>query len=277
LEVTLSGLSQAQIELLLFGQEGGEENIVGMMSQADNGTLFLRHIEHLPLATQKSILMAIEEGLIYPMGSRYSRLVSIRFVSSSQCNLQEMVENGTFREDLFARLTGINLALPPLRETRNDIEGLATHYCSKAAKFLGIPFHGLDQSVVECLRAYPWPGNINELMNECQLMASFSRNGHVVMDCLPIHLRLAPDVFNHGDNVTGDTLLGEAERCYLNKALSASSGDIETASAILGLNPETTIRKIRSYGVDPMDFQLHYNRPMLSRIPGQTKLPNDDE
>ncbi|MDR1109192.1 MAG: sigma 54-interacting transcriptional regulator [Deltaproteobacteria bacterium] len=274
LEMTLSGLSQAQMELMLFGQEGGTENAVGMMSLAHNGTLFLRHVENLPLQTQKSVLMALEEGLLYPMGARHSRQVSVRLVTSSQANLQEMVENGTFREDLYARLTAINLALPPLRETRNDIEGLAAFYCGKAAKFLGLPFHGLDHSVVECLRAYPWPGNITELKTECQTMAHFSRNGHVVLDCLPVHLRLAPDVFNHGDDVTGDTLLGEAERCYLIKALSSCNGDIEAASSMLGLSPETLIKKVRSYGLDPMDFQAQYSGPSLSRIPGQTNLPS---
>ncbi|MDR2302618.1 MAG: sigma 54-interacting transcriptional regulator [Deltaproteobacteria bacterium] len=277
LELTLSGLSQSQIELALFGQEGGEENSVGMLHMANNGTIFLRHIEYLPLSTQRSILMAIEEGLIYPMDSRHSRLVSIRFITSSQSNLQELVENGTFREDLFARLTSINLALPPLRETRNDIEGLANHYCSRTAKFLGLPFYGLDQSVIECLRAYPWPGNIKELMTECQSMSSFSRNGYVVLDCLPIHIRLAAEVFNHGDNVTGDTLLGEAERCYVIKALSVANGDTETASNILGLSPETMIRKIRIYGLDPLDYQIQYSGPTLSRIPGQTNFPSEVE
>jgi DNA-binding NtrC family response regulator len=273
LEITLSGLSQTQIELMLFGQDGGGENVVGLMSQADNGTIFLRHIEHLPLSTQRSLLMAIEEGLIYPMGSRHSRLVSIRFITSSQANLQEMVEKGTFREDLFARLTGINLALPPLRETRNDIEGLAVHYCNRTAKSLGLPFQGLDQSVIECLRAYPWPGNIKELITVCQTMASFNRNGHVVLDCLPIHIRLASDVFNHGDDVTVDTLLGEAERCYISKALSASKGDTELASIILGISPENMIKKIRNYSLDPWDFQVQYNGPTLFRIPGETKIP----
>jgi DNA-binding NtrC family response regulator len=221
--------------------------------------------------------MAIEEGLIYALGSRHSRLVSIRFITTSQANLQEKVENGTFREDLYFRLTGINLALPPLRDTRNDIESLAVHYCSKTAKFLGLPFQGLDQSVVECLRAYPWPGNIKELMTECQTMASFSRNGHVVMDCLPVHIRLAGDVFNHGDNIYGDTLLGEAERCYIIKSLSVCNGDTEAASNILGLSPEDMIKKTRSYGLDPLDFQVQYTGPTLSRIPGQTNIPNEDE
>jgi DNA-binding NtrC family response regulator len=276
LEVTLSGMSQAQMDLVLFGQEGGPEHIVGMMSLANNGTIFLRHIENIPLATQKSILMVLEEGLLYPLGTRHSRMVSVRFITSSQANLQEMVENGSFREDLYARLTSINLALPPLRATRDDIEGLASHYCSSSAKFLGVPFLGLDHSVVECLRAYPWPGNITELKGECQSMVHFARRGHVVLDSLPVHLRLAPDVFNHGDNVTGDTLLGEAERCYIIKALSSSDGDIETSASLLAVNPEDIIRKIRALGLDPLDYQKQYAGPAMNRIPGQTNLPDND-
>ncbi|MDR2443691.1 MAG: sigma 54-interacting transcriptional regulator [Deltaproteobacteria bacterium] len=276
LDLTLTGLSQAQIDLVLFGQEGGSETTLGLMALADNGTLFLRHIEHLPLNTQRSLLMALEQGLLYPLGARYSRTVSVRFVTSSSANLQEMVENGSFREDLYARLTAINLALPPLRDTKNDIEALAQQFISKAAKFLGLPFHSIDHSVVECLRAYPWPGNITELKNECQNMAQFTRNGHVVLDCLPLHLRLAPDVFNHGEQITSDTLLGEAERCFLLKALSTHGGDIEKAAEVLSLSAEDIIKKCRAFGLDTMDFQPQTS-PFPPRSPGQTNIPNEDD
>jgi DNA-binding NtrC family response regulator len=274
-EVTLTGLSQAQVELMLFGQEGGTDNSLGLMALADNGTLFLRHVEYLPLNTQRSLLMAIEQGLLYPLGARHSRTVSVRFVTSSSANLWEMVENGTFREDLYARLTAMSLALPPLRDTRNDIESLAAHFCGQAAKFLGLRFQGIDQSVIECLRAYPWPGNITELKSECGSMAQFSRDGHVVMDCLPIHLRLAPDVFNHGEQITSDTLLGEAERTFIFKALAAHSGDIEKVAALLGLSPEEVIKRCRAMSLDTMDFQPQAGLTQ-PRTPGQTNLPEED-
>jgi DNA-binding NtrC family response regulator len=203
-------------------------------------------------------------------------MVSTRIVTSSSANILEMVDNGTFREDLYARLTSINLALPPLRDTKDDIEQLAIHHISKEAKFLGLPFIGLDPSVVECLRAYPWLGNINELRNECRAMAQFSRNGHVIMDCLPVHLRLAPEVFNHGENVTSDTLLGEAERIFLLKALAVNRGDVEIAGKVLGLSPEVVIKKTRIYGLDPMDFQNDMYQPPQPKLPGQTSLPNED-
>ena len=274
-EMTLTGLSQAQVELILFGQESGPDNSLGLMALADNGTLFLRHIEYLPLPTQRSLLMAIEQGLLYPLGARHSRTVSVRFVTSSSANLWEMVENGTFREDLYARLTAINLALPPLRETKNDIEGLANDFAGQTAKFLGLKFHGIDQSVIECLRAYPWPGNITELKRACAAMAQFSRDGHVVMDCLPIHLRLAPDVFNHGEQVTLDTLLGEAERCFIFKTLSSCKGDIEKIAPILGISPEEVIKRCRTLGLDTMDFQPQAGLAM-PRTPGRTNLPDED-
>ena len=275
IEVTLTGLSQAQVELRLFGQEGGADNTLGLMALADNGTLFLRHVEYLPLTTQRSLLMAIEQGLLYPLGARHSRTVSVRFVTSSSANLLEMVEAGLFREDLYARLTAINLALPPLRDTRNDIEGLAGYFVQNAAKFLGLRFSGIDHSVIECLRAYPWPGNITELKNECNSMAQFSRDGHVVMDSLPIHLRLAPDVFNHGEQITHDTLLGEAERCFIFKSLSTQGGDIEKVGALLGLSPEEVIKRCRALALDSMDFQPQAGLA-LPRTPGQTNLPEED-
>ncbi|MDR3203526.1 MAG: sigma 54-interacting transcriptional regulator, partial [Deltaproteobacteria bacterium] len=271
-DVTLSGMSQAQMDLLLFGQEGGTDNQTGLFTLADNGTIFLRHIEHVPLSTQKSLLMTLEEGLVYPLEANYPRTVSVRFVTSSSANLLELVERGAFREDFYNRLTAINLSLPPLRDTREDIENLAHHYVSRHAKYSGLPFNSIDPSVVECLKAYPWPGNITEFQNACQTMAQFSRDGYVVLDCLPVHLRLAPEAFNHGDSITGDTLLGEAERCFITKTLSIHKGDIEYSGRVLGLSPEVLIRKIRIYGLDPMDFQVT-SSDQIDRGPGQTSLP----
>jgi DNA-binding NtrC family response regulator/pSer/pThr/pTyr-binding forkhead associated (FHA) protein len=273
-KVTLSDLPPAQMDSILFGQESSSDgNQVGLLGLADNGTIFLRHIEYLTKNSQRSILMALEEGLIYPIGSRHARNVAVRFISSSSANLSEYVDSGAFRDDLYARLTKINLSLPPLREMRFDIENLSTEYVAKASRHLGIPFLGIDSSAMECLRAYPWPGNIAELRAEAAILANFSRNGHIVMDILPVHLRLSPDVFRHGEVAPG-SLLAEAERLYLMKALSCHQGDVESASEVLGLSPEDFILKSRAYGIDPMDFQ---GDPVAQgpRGPGQTSLPSD--
>jgi DNA-binding NtrC family response regulator len=276
IKVTLSDLPHAQMDRILFGQESGaDDNQTGLMSLADNGSVFLRHIEYLSMTAQRSVLMALEEGLIYPIGSRHARNVAVRFVSSSSTNLLERVENGLFREDLYARLTKINLALPPLREMRYDIEYLANEYVAKAARQLGLPFKGIDPSAMECLRAYPWPGNLSELKAEAAILAHFSQSGHIVMDILPVHLRLAPEVFRHGE-VSEDSLLSEAESFYLSKALSCHQGDVETAAAVLELSPEEFIIKCRAYGLDPMDYQ---GEPFAAgqRGPGKTNLPTDDD
>ncbi|MDR2460420.1 MAG: sigma 54-interacting transcriptional regulator [Deltaproteobacteria bacterium] len=275
-KVTLSDLPPAQMDRMLFGQESGSDgNQTGFLGLADNGTVFLRHIEYLTLTAQRSVLMALEEGLIYPIGSRHARNVAVRFLSSSSVNLLEKVESGTFREDLYARLTKINLSLPPLREMRYDIENLANEFVTKASRNLGIPFNGIDPTAMECLRAYPWPGNISELKAECAIMARFSRSGHIVMDILPLHLRLAPEVFHHSD-VSHDSLLAEAERIFLSKSLSCHGGDVETASSVLELPPEEFIIKCRAYGLDPMDYQ---GEPLniLPRGPGQTSLPGVED
>ncbi|MDR2404867.1 MAG: sigma 54-interacting transcriptional regulator [Deltaproteobacteria bacterium] len=274
IKVTLSDLPPAQMDRILFGQESSADgNQVGLLGLADNGTIFLRHIEYLTKNAQRSVLMALEEGLIYPIGGRHARNVAVRFISSSSANLSEYVENGIFREDLYARLTKINLSLPPLREMRYDIESLATEYVAKASRNLGIPFIGIDSSAMECLRAYPWPGNISELKAEAAILANFSRCGHIVMDILPVHLRLAPDVFKYGE-VPIDSLMAEAERFCLTKALSTHHGDLEAAAEVLGLSPETFIQKSRTYGIDPMDYQGE-SMAVGPRGPGQTSLPSD--
>ncbi|MDR1086080.1 MAG: sigma 54-interacting transcriptional regulator [Deltaproteobacteria bacterium] len=273
--VTLSDMPPSQMDRMLFGQEDANDNHLGLIALADSGSIFLRHIEYLTQNAQKSILMALEEGLIYPVGSRFSRNISTRFITSSSAKLHEKVENGSFREDLYARLTRVNLYLPPLRETKNDIEGLVNSFLTKSARHLGLPFDSIDHSALECLRAYPWPGNISELRSECALLAHFTRSGHVVTDALPGHLRLAMEVFSHGE-IPVDSPLGEAERYILLKALACQAGDIEMVAGLLNLSPEDVIIKSRTYGLDPLDYQSSapYS-PVVT--PGQIPLPPDEQ
>ncbi|MDR1871808.1 MAG: sigma 54-interacting transcriptional regulator [Deltaproteobacteria bacterium] len=272
--VTLSDMPPAQMDRLLFGQDDANDCHPGLLTLADGGTVFLRHVEHLTNNAQRSVLMALEEGLIYPVGSRVARNLSLRFITSSSQNLRARVDNGSFREDLFARLTRINLSLPPLRETKNDIEGLVNAFLTKAAKHLGASFLSLDNSTLECLRAYPWPGNISELRSECALLAHLTRNGYVHMDALPIHLRLATEVFTQGE-VPLDSLLGEAERRILVKALASQEGDVELVAEVLNISPEDVILKSRAYGLDPMDFQLP-TKPHAAAAHGPTALKADE-
>ncbi|MDR1608623.1 MAG: sigma 54-interacting transcriptional regulator [Deltaproteobacteria bacterium] len=253
--VTLSDMPPAQMDRMLFGQDDAADSHLGLLALADNGTVFLRHIEHLTVNAQRSVLMALEEGLIYPIGSRIARNLSLRFITSSSTKLHELVERGEFREDLYARLTRVNLALPPLRETKTDIEGLVNVFLTKAAKNLGLPYKSIDNSALECLRTYPWPGNISELRDTCALLAHLLRNGHVYMDALPIYLRLAGEVFGLGE-IPQDSPLAEAERYILIKVLASQKGDVEMVAEVLNISAEDVIMKARAYGLDPMDFQF---------------------
>jgi DNA-binding NtrC family response regulator len=272
--VTLSEMPPAQMDRLLFGQEDPNDSLLGLMTLADNGTVFLRHVEHLTVNAQRSVLMALEEGLIYPVGSRVALNISLRFIASSSTNLRALTENGAFREDLYARLTRINLSLPPLRETKSDIEGLVNDYLTRAAKHLGKTFRSVDNSALECLKAYPWPGNIAELRAACTLLAHLTRGGYVVMDSLPNHLRLAGDVFTQSE-VFPDSPLGEAERYTLIKALACQAGDVEMVAEVLNLSPEDVIIKSRAYGLDPMDFQTP-GAPGSVVVPGLRPFSQDE-
>jgi DNA-binding NtrC family response regulator len=271
--VTLSDMPPAQMDRLLFGQEDAQDTHLGLLALADSGTIFLRHIEFLTTNAQRGILMALEEGLIYPVGSRLSRTISVRFITSSSTKLHEKVEAGLFREDLYARLTRINLYLPPLRETKNDIDALVSNFLVRSSRHLGLPFQSIDPSALECLRAYPWPGNIAELRNECAILANFTKNGRVTMDTLPPHLRLAVEAFAQTET-DPESLLGEAERYLLMKTLACQAGDIELAGLVLNITPEDVIMKSRAYGLDPLDFQSL--SPSLPLRPGPVPLPADE-
>jgi transcriptional activator for dhaKLM operon len=142
---------------------------------------------------------------------------------------------------------------------------------SRAARDLGLSFTGVDPAAMECLRAYPWPGNIAELKRETELMVLFSRNGRVVLEDLPVYLRMATDAFLEEDD-EAPPLTQEAERFQLARAMARCSGDLEAVADLLGQKPENVILKMRLFGLDPIDYQAPL-KAALPKGPGQTTVP----
>jgi DNA-binding NtrC family response regulator len=273
--VNLSSLPQAKIEATLFGvaPAPGGESRTGLMELADGGTLFLRHVEYLPPMAQKFLLMTMEEKLLFPVGAPRGKAVDLRIISSTSVDLAARVEAGLFREDLYTRLNSFAISMPPLREIKDDLEAMLYSFLNQAARELGVGFNGVDPGVLECLRAYTWPGNMTELKMEAGLMVLFNRNGRVTLEDLPAHLRLAGDCFM-SDEPAVPPLIGEAERRQLMAAMSRSQGDLEQAAALLGQRPEYTIRKMRALRVDPINYQALGSRP-FSKVAGleRTAVP----
>jgi len=256
--INCAALSPSQIESQLFGQEAGsltEEGLIGLLEEADGGTFFLQNVDHLPLSVQVDLLRVIEEGVIYRVGSTRPRPVNFRAVSSTNIDLGPAVQNGEFREDLFHRLSEVTLAVPPLREIRDDIVVLAKYFLAASARARGLKAPELDPAAAECLRAYPWPGNVGELKNVMERMVMFAPGDRIVLDDLPLEIRFAAEAFRTAEGERLPDSLIEAEKSLIRRALARSGGDEEEAAQILGLSQSYLQQKIRQYEIYPAQDQ----------------------
>src|SRR5262249_17522301 len=140
---------------------------------ASAGTLFLDEVGELPLATQAKLLRVLEQGEVTRVGALKPRPVDVRFVSATHRDLRVLIAEGRFREDLFFRLDGVSIRIPPLRERRAEIVALAQSFAGKAAQSAGKPAPTLSSAAVERLTSYAWPGNVRELRNVIQRSVLF--------------------------------------------------------------------------------------------------------
>ena len=272
----LATIPQVDIEATLFGQlgTGSDPGRTGLVEMADGGTLFLRHVEKLPPASQKLLLMTIEEGIYFNLGAARPKAVDLKVISATSDDLWTRVEAGLFREDLYSRLSIMTISLPPLREIKQDFTSVLNSFMSKAAKELGLSYTGLDPAALECLRGYSWPGNFAELRMEAGLRVLFSRNGRVTFEDLPVYLRMSQDTYMGDEGEQPPPMILEAERYQLISAMSRCSGDVEKVAELLSQRPEHIILKMRALGLDPMDYQP--SQPFTGSLgPSITTLPQN--
>ena len=238
LSVNCSSFSESEIRRGLFGQEAGsidEEEWSGFLEEAEGGTVFIHNINHLPLSVQEDFLKAIEEGVIYRVGSTRPHPVNFRPIVSSSKNLKSMVEAGDFREDLYHRVSEITLTTYPLRELGDDVILLAKYFLGEEARLKGLPTPELDPAAAECLRAYNWPGNSGELKNVIERIMIFHQNNRIIPEDLPLELRLATEAFKARAGERSSESVIEVEKDLIRKALSQADGDLKSAAGILGL------------------------------------------
>ena len=168
--VNCGAIPENLVESILFGHEkgsftGATAKHLGKFQEADGGTLFLDEVADLPLDMQVKLLRAIQEGEIDPVGSRKSVKVNIRLLSATNRNMIEMVKAGKFREDLYYRLNVFPIMVPPLRDRKEDIPALVSHFITKLSAEEGRKVHGITKHALEMLHAYAWPGNVRQIEN----------------------------------------------------------------------------------------------------------------
>jgi transcriptional regulator with PAS, ATPase and Fis domain len=256
-KLNCGAIPETLIESELFGYEkgaftGADGSKPGYFEMADGGTLFLDEVAELPAASQVKLLRFLEDGSITRLGGTVPRRVDVRVLAATHRNLQQMVEAGDFRLDLFYRLNVIPVVVPPLRERQDCILPLLRHYIDYFAEKSGVR-RRLGRAAVDALMAYPFPGNVRELMNLCERLVVMSETEIIglvdlppsvleqseAQSLMPIHWR---------DGVGLQEMVAEVEREVLCAARQRYASQAEIAEA-LGVNQSTIARKMKRYGL----------------------------
>jgi transcriptional regulator with PAS, ATPase and Fis domain len=255
IKVNMTAIPEGLFESELFGYRGGsftgalKTGKPGFLQAAAGGTLFLDEISEVSLGGQAKLLKVIEEKEIYRVGSTIPEKVDVRFVAASNRNLNDLVSEGRFREDLFYRLNVVPIHIPPLRERPEDIYALANH----ALKNLSIRYNVhkiLTPSAVQALTDYHWPGNVRELHNVMERLVILCDDSRItrqhVLDELGMVLPSAgkvPFVLEGGFRCA----VGCFEKKILSQVMEQYNGNLHIASASLGIHRTTLLRKLRKY------------------------------
>ncbi len=239
-----AGLPESLIESELFGHTkgaftGADAQRRGFFRAADGGTLFLDEIGELPLALQPKLLRALESGQVTPVGSEVPVAVDTRLVAATNRDLGEAVEQGTFRDDLYYRINVVELAVPPLRERRDDVLPLARRF---AAEFAGSPVR-LSPQAAQCLLTYHWPGNVRELRNAVQRACLLCRGDVILPEHLPPKIA-APAAAGEEPADTGR--LSQVERATILATLDECGQNRTQAAKKLGISRRALIYKLRA-------------------------------
>ncbi|MDQ7092232.1 sigma-54 dependent transcriptional regulator [Desulfosporosinus sp. PR] len=262
--VNAGAIPEALIESELFGHEkgaftGAGTQKIGLVEMADNGTLFLDEIGEMPLALQVKLLRFLESGEFRRVGDTRLRRVDVRIIAATNRDLQQEINRGKFREDLFYRLNGLTLIVPPLRERREDIIPLAEHFLEIQSK--QTPFshdYGLLPETRELLLNYDFPGNVRELCHLIERGLILSIDGKIRPNDIWVNYKQAPKTPPASDPVNEffdifhnhrQPSLEDVEKHYILAILQKVKGNKTQAAHLLGISVRNLYRKLQNYGM----------------------------
>jgi transcriptional regulator with PAS, ATPase and Fis domain len=264
--INCGAIPENLMESELFGHEKGAftgaiERKIGKFQMANNGTLFLDEIGELRPDMQVKLLRVLQEKKFTPVGSNREVKSNTRIIAATNRNLEKMMADGTFREDLFYRLNVMPIFLPPLRERTDDILALAQHFIKKFARQHARVINGIDAEALEMLKAYRWPGNIRELENVVERAFIVENSQQITLESLPESLKLAPKEapektakVDYSGPLDFDVFKEGMEKEFIVSALKANHGRINQTVAQANIPKNTLLRKIRKYGINVKDF-----------------------
>ena len=225
----------------------------GLFRRASGGTLFLDEIGEMALEMQPKLLRVLQEGRLRPVGGDAEVDFDARIITATNRDLEEQIEGGEFREDLYYRVNVVRIDVPPLRARGNDVLLLAQHFLQQIAEDVGKRVRGIAAAAAERLTTYDWPGNVRELENSMQRAVALTRYQEIAVDDLPEKIRnyRSRDIVISGSDPDDFPTLEELEQRYILRVLDAVGGNKTQAAQILGLDRRTLYRKLERYEQQP--------------------------
>jgi transcriptional regulator with PAS, ATPase and Fis domain len=255
IKLNCAAIPEELLESELFGHEKGAFTGAtafkpGKFDMANNGTIFLDEIGDMPFNLQAKILRVIQEREFYRVGGSKTIKVDVRFIASTNKNLEQMVQEGKFREDLYYRLNVFTLHLPPLRERKEDIPALVDHFVRASSQDVDI-----TSTALQILMAYTWPGNVRELQNVIERAAVICENGYIEPVHLPAHVTGAfesalQNIPTLSANKPLDERLAEIEKSIIIEALRKTGGVQIRATELLGINQRSLWHRIKKHHIN---------------------------
>jgi DNA-binding NtrC family response regulator len=260
------------IESMLFGHRKGSftgalRDNEGLIRAAEGGTLFLDEIGDLPLALQPKLLRFLQEGEIHTLGDRGPRKVNIRVIAATHKDLDKLVQEKLFREDLYYRIATLTVKVPPLRERPEDVSALISHYLSHYAR-RNRAIAGITWQAIRVLEEYAWPGNVRELAGEMERLVLYAEEGgyitpdHLSEQIYPANSRKTQNSLRSAENL--EVLLEDYERRVITETLKRNDCNVARTSEALGLGSRQTLyKKLKRLAIDITDFLQEDAEPGL--------------
>jgi two-component system NtrC family response regulator len=273
--VDCAAMTETLVESMLFGHKkgaftGADRDRVGLVQQAHGGTLFLDEIGELPMGLQKSLLRVLQEKRFRPLGSKVEVTSDFRLVSATNRDLDRLVQQGKFRQDLLYRITSFVLELSPLRERAPDIRELAVYHMTNLCQSYGLAAKGFAPEFMETLTQYHWPGNVRELVNTMEWVLAIARPEPVLFpQHLPENIRISvarkkttlredsPDTpaaprpgatFPRLKDLR-QTMIEDLERHYIRDVLEYCDGDVQQVCSVAGLSRSRVYALMQKYSI----------------------------
>src|SRR6266446_4314012 len=261
------------IESMLFGHRKGSftgalRDSGGLIRAAEGGTLFLDEIGDLPLALQPKLIRFLQEGEIHTLGDQGPRKVNVRVIAATHKDLDKLVHEKLFRQDLYYRIATLTVKVPPLRERPEDISALISHYLSHYSRRNDKAIAGITWQAIRVLEEYSWPGNVRELAGEMERLVLYAEEGgyitpdHLSEQIYPADSQMTQDGRRSTENL--EVLLEDYERRVITETLKRNDCNVARTSEALGLGSRQTLyKKLKRLAIDITDFLQEDTEPGL--------------